>query len=35
MQDAYGTRFGVIAEFCYPGGVDPSWYIFDTAPPAP
>src|ERR1035441_7489519 len=24
MRDAYGTRFGVIADFCYPGGVDPS-----------
>jgi hypothetical protein len=22
MRDAYGTQFGVIADFCYPGGVD-------------
>lgn len=29
MRDAYGTRFGVIAEFCYPGNGDPSWYLFD------
>jgi hypothetical protein len=29
MRDAYGTRFGVIAEFRYPGGSDPSWYLFD------
>lgn len=29
MRDAYGTRFGVIAGFCYPGGVDPSVYLLD------
>jgi hypothetical protein len=29
MRDAYGTRFGVIAEFRYPGGIDPAWYLFD------
>lgn len=29
MQDAYGTRFAVIAGFCYPGGIDPSVYLFD------
>lgn len=29
MRDAYGTRFGVIAGFSYPGGVDPSVYLFD------
>jgi hypothetical protein len=29
MQDAYGTRFGVIASFSYPGGVDPSVYLLD------
>lgn len=29
MRDAYGTRFGVIASFCYPGGVDPSVYLLD------
>jgi hypothetical protein len=29
MRDAYGTRIGVIAEFRYPGGIDPSWYLFD------
>lgn len=29
MRDAYGTRFGVIAGFCYPGGIDPSVYLFD------
>ncbi len=29
MRDAYGTRFGVIATFCYPGGVDPSAYLLD------
>ena len=23
MRDAYGTRFGVIASFCYPGAVSP------------
>ncbi len=29
MQDAHGTRFAVIAGFCYPGGIDPSVYLFD------
>lgn len=29
MRDAYGTRFGVIAHFSYPGGVDPSIYLLD------
>jgi hypothetical protein len=29
MRDAYGTRFGVIAEFGYPGDSDPFWYLFD------
>ena len=29
MRDAYGTRFGVIADFCYPGGVDPSAFLLD------
>lgn len=29
MRDAYGTRFGVIAGFSYPGGVDPSVYLLD------
>jgi hypothetical protein len=29
MRDAYGTRFGVTASFCYPGGVDPSVYLLD------
>jgi hypothetical protein len=29
MRDAYGTRFAVIAGFCYPGGVDPSAYLLD------
>ena len=29
MQDAYGTRFAVIAGFCYPAGIDPSVYLFD------
>ena len=29
MRDAYGTRFGVIADFCYPGGIDPSAFLLD------
>jgi hypothetical protein len=29
MRDAYGTRFGVIAGFSYPGDVDPSVYLLD------
>jgi hypothetical protein len=29
MRDAYGTRFGVIAGFSYPGGVDPFVYLLD------
>jgi hypothetical protein len=30
MRDAYGTRFGVVAGFCYPGGTDPSVFLFDV-----
>ena len=29
MHDVYGTRFGVIAGFRYPGGTDPSVFLFD------
>ena len=29
MRDAYGTRFAVMAGFCYPGGVDESVCLFD------
>lgn len=29
MRDVYGTRFAVIAGFCYPGGIEPSVYLFD------
>jgi hypothetical protein len=29
LHDAYGTRFAVIAGFCYPGGTDPSVFLFD------
>lgn len=29
MHDAYGTRFAVIAGFCYPGGADESVFLFD------
>src|ERR1019366_7425389 len=29
MHDAYGTRFAVIAGFSYPGGADPSVFLFD------
>jgi hypothetical protein len=29
MQDAYGTRSAVIAGFGYPGGIEPSVYLFD------
>ncbi|HXL90069.1 MAG TPA: hypothetical protein VN969_14045 [Streptosporangiaceae bacterium] len=29
MRDTYGTRFGVIAEFRYPEGTGPFWYLFD------
>jgi hypothetical protein len=29
MHDAYGTRFAVIAGFCYPGGADGSAFLFD------
>lgn len=29
MRDAYGTRFAVIAGFSYPGGTDPSVFLFD------
>ena len=33
LQDVYGTRFGVIAGFAYPGGVGPSVYLlgFDAS----
>ncbi len=29
MHDVYGTRFGVIAGFRYPGGIDLSVFLFD------
>lgn len=29
MRDAYGTRIALIAGFSYPGGVDPSVFLFD------
>ena len=29
MRDAYGTRFGVIAEFRYQADPDSSWYLLD------
>jgi hypothetical protein len=29
MHDVYGARFGVIAGFSYPGGMDPSVFLFD------
>jgi hypothetical protein len=29
MHDVYGTRFAVIAGFCYPGGTDPSVFLLD------
>jgi hypothetical protein len=29
MRDAYGTRLAVIARYRYPGGVDPSVFLFD------
>ncbi|MGH3195880.1 MAG: hypothetical protein ACRDOH_09685 [Streptosporangiaceae bacterium] len=29
LRDGYGTRFGVIAGFAYPGGVDPSVCLLD------
>jgi hypothetical protein len=29
MHDAYGSRFAVIAGFSYPGGTDPSVFLFD------
>ncbi|MBV9447969.1 MAG: hypothetical protein JO345_18960 [Streptosporangiaceae bacterium] len=29
MRDDYGTRFAVLAEYGYPGGVDPSVFLFD------
>ncbi|KPM56022.1 hypothetical protein ACG83_12670 [Frankia sp. R43] len=29
MRDAYGTRLAVIAGFTYPGGLDPSVFLFD------
>jgi hypothetical protein len=33
LRDVYGTRFGVIAGFAYPGGIDPSVYMlgFDAS----
>ena len=33
LRDVHGTRFGVIAGFAYPGGVDPSVYLlgFDAS----
>src|SRR6266571_4721482 len=33
LRDMYGTRFGVIAGFAYPGGADPSVYLlsFDAS----
>ena len=30
MHDVYGSRFAVIAGFRYPGGVDPSVFLFDV-----
>ncbi|MDT3443548.1 hypothetical protein [Pseudofrankia sp. BMG5.37] len=30
LCDAYGSRIGVIAGFTYPGGVDPSVFLFDV-----
>ena len=29
LRDAYGTRFGVIAEYVAPGDARSSWYLFD------
>lgn len=29
MRDAYGTRFALIAGYSYPGGSDPSVFLFD------
>lgn len=29
IRDAYGTRFAVIAGFSYPGGTEPSVFLFD------
>jgi hypothetical protein len=29
MHDVYGSRFGVIADFRYPGDTDPSVFLFD------
>ena len=29
LRDAYGTRFGVIAEYLAPGDAQSSWYLFD------
>jgi hypothetical protein len=29
LRDVYGARLGVIAGFCYPGGVDRSVFLFD------
>lgn len=30
LTDPFGTRFGVIAEFGYPGDTDRHWYLFDV-----
>ena len=30
MRDVYGSRLGFIAEYAYPGGVDPSVFLFDV-----
>ncbi|WP_045875870.1 hypothetical protein [Pseudofrankia sp. DC12] len=30
LRDAYGSRFGVIAGFTYPDGIDPSVFLFDV-----
>lgn len=30
MHDVYGSRFAVIAGFRYPGGIDPSVFLFDV-----
>ncbi|MGH3864319.1 hypothetical protein [Actinokineospora sp.] len=30
LRDAYGTRFGFVASYRYPGGQDPHTYLFDV-----
>ncbi len=30
LRDAYGSRLAVIAGFAYPGGTDPSFFLFDV-----